>query len=321
VLPGIRVAYHTWGTLNADASNVIWVCHALTANSDAQDWWPNMIGPGLVFDTDIYFVVCANMLGSCYGSTGPTTVHPQSNLPWFQDFPTVTVRDMVNAHKLLAKRLKINRLALLTGGSMGGQQALEWAWQAPDYVAKLLLLATNAQHSPWGIAFNEAQRMALHSDPTFFSRRADGGTLGLRAARAIAMLSYRSYEIFGQKQADPAPATLDDYRAASYQRYQGEKLSRRFSAHSYYMLTKAMDSHNLARNRAASLPEVLTQIPMPTLVMGIRSDVLFPVQEQRYLAAHIPNAQYIEIDSDYGHDGFLIETPTITAHTRPFLAA
>lgn len=206
---------------------------------------------------------------------------------------------------MLADHLGISTIHLLIGGSLGGQQALEFTLLNQVKVDNLVLLATNAIHSPWGIAFNESQRLAIEADATFNDKTENGGRNGLIAARTIAMLSYRTYIIYEQKQKDE-DSVYNDFKASSYQKYQGEKLANRFNAHSYWTLSKAMDSQNLARNRE-SLEKSLAQISSNTLVIGISSDILFPPSEQKFIANHIPNAKFIEIDSIFGHDGFLVE--------------
>lgn len=315
----LTVAYTTYGTLNADRSNVAWICHALTASADAADWWPGLVGAGCAIDPEEHFIVCANIIGSCYGTTGPLSDSPDSNTPYLNDFPLITIRDMVQAHIVLRHHLGIDKISLLVGGSMGGYQALEWAVMEPKVVDRLLLLATSAAESAWGIAIHTAQRMAIEADPTWTTQRPDAGSAGLKAARAIGMLTYRSYEQFATQQTDTDHSKIDDFKASSYLRYQGEKLVQRFNAFSYYTLTKAMDSHNLARGRAASAAEVLQQIQQPALVISISSDMLCPVQEQRFLAMHMPQARYEEIDSPYGHDGFLVEAPKIGILLRDWL--
>ena len=305
-LPSFRLAYTTRGTLNADQSNVVWVCHALTGNADAGDWWGGMVGPGKYFDPEQYFIVCANVLGSCYGSTGPLSTNPSTKQPYYHDFPAVTVRDMVNTLDLLRQELGIEKIHTCIGGSVGGEQAVEWAILQPNLIDNLVLIAASAVASPWCIAFNEAQRMAIEADPTWTERRDDAGQAGMRAARAMAMISYRNYDTYGFTQALDNNEQLDGYKAAGYQRYQGEKLADRFNAFTYWTLSKVMDSHNVGRNRGSIL-NALAQIKARTLVVGIRSDLLFPPTEQQFLARHIPEAVYEEIDSLYGHDGFLIE--------------
>ncbi len=304
-LPGFQLAYTTRGQFSPDAQ-VIWICHALTGNADPGDWWNGLVGPGKFYDPDRMFIVCANVLSSCYGSTGPLSHNPETGQPYFHDFPAVTVRDMVNALDLLRQELGIEQIHTLIGGSVGGQQAIEWAILQPTVVQHLILIATNAVMSPWGIAFNEAQRMAIAADPTWFEARPDAGMTGLKAARAIALLSYRNYDTYGFTQALDNNEQLDGYKAAGYQQYQGEKITKRFNAFTYWALSKAMDSHNVGRNRGSIL-NALDSIQARTLTVGIRSDVLFPPAEQQFLARHIPDAAYEEIDSLYGHDGFLIE--------------
>lgn len=317
-LSQLEVAYHTYGNLNAERDNVIWVFHALTANSDAADWWSGLVGAGRLFDPEKYFIVCANVVSSCYGSSGPLSLNPQTGKPWYSDFPMVTTRDMVRAHQLLRKHLGIRRIYLGLGGSIGGQQAVEWAVSEPEVFRHVSLIATNARHSAWGIAFNETQRMAISCDHTWRDHDPEAGKRGLMAARANAILSYRNYPTFAKTQADE-PGKLDGFRASSYQNYQGLKLARRFNTYAYWLLTKSMDSHDVGRHRG-STAEALQLIQAETLVVGISSDILFPTCEQRFLAEHIPHAVYHEIDSTYGHDGFLIEFEQLTAILKNFLS-
>jgi homoserine O-acetyltransferase len=304
-LSSVDVVYHTAGTLNADKSNVIWFCHALTANSDVLDWWSSLCGEGLTFDPSKHFIVCANILGSCYGSSGPLTINPADGKPYYSRFPQVTIRDMVQAHIALRKHLNIGKINMLIGGSMGGYQAQEWALKEPEVIDQLVLLATSAHESAWGIAIHTAQRLAIETDTSWNELQPQAGARGLKTARAIGMLTYRNYEAFVKNQTD-TEHKLDNFKAASYIDYQGEKLVKRFNAYSYWILTKAMDSHNVARNRG-TVQDALKSIRAKTLLIGISSDFLCPVAEQKFLAAHIPHARFVEIDSPYGHDGFLIE--------------
>jgi homoserine O-acetyltransferase len=313
-LPYLEIAYHTYGKLNEAKDNVIWVCHALTANSDVFDWWSGLFGENDLFNPKEHFIVCANILTSCYGSTSPLQTVKNKQ---FHKFPMVTIRDMVNAHEVLRKHLRIEKINTIIGGSMGGQQALEWNIQQPDLFENLIVLATNAQHSPWGVAFNESQRMAIENDSTWQLSTVSAGLKGLKAARSMALISYRSYFAYNQTQQEIDNNKTDDYKAASYQRYQGEKLIKRFNAFSYYRLTQAMDSHNLGRNRE-SVEAALKQITANTLVIGISTDFLFPPTEQRFIAKHIANSRFVEIESFYGHDGFLVETEKITEIIRNF---
>jgi len=305
-LRNLEIAYHTFGKLNKDKSNVVWVCHALTANSDVTDWWAGLFGKNDLFNPNDYFIVCANVLGSHYGTTNPLSINPTTDHPFYLAFPEFTIRDLAAAHELLANALEIENIEVLIGGSLGGQQALEWSITSPSRIKNLIVLATNAQHSPWGIAFNESQRLAITSDRTFYANHKDGGAKGLKTARSIALLSYRSYESYDKTQQEIDSDKKSDFNAASYQRYQGEKLVKRFNAYSYYYLTKAMDSHHVGRGRN-SVKEALALIKANTLVIGIKNDLLFPVEEQKFLARNIHEAEFAEIDSFYGHDGFLLE--------------
>jgi homoserine O-acetyltransferase len=214
---------------------------------------------------------------------------------------------MVKAHILLRKHLGIERIQLLMGGSMGGYQVLEWAVMEREVIGKLFLIATSCAESAWGIAVHAAQRLAIEADPSWDLPTPEAGRRGLKAARAIGILTYRNYGIMVRTQSDPDREKLDQYRAASYIQYQGEKLINRFHAYAYWLLTKAMDSHQLARGRGGSLETVLREIDQKTLLVGVTSDILCPVEEQLFMAAHLPDAELVEIDSAYGHDGFMVE--------------
>ena len=306
-LPSLTIAYDTYGVRNEDSSNVIWVCHALTANSDVADWWPHTVEEGCFLDPDKYFTVCANFLGSHYGTTGPLSENPETGEPWYGDFPRITVRDMVRAHQLLAGYLGIKRVKLLIGSSIGGFQCLEWSVMQPDFAERAAFIATTPRTKPWASAFNESQRMAIQSDPTFGERNAEAGLDGLAIARSIALLSYRGGMAYDktQEDADPDEASFER-RVHSYQRYQGEKLRRRFNAYSYIRLSQAVDSHNLGRGRG-KVEDVLKQIKAKSLVVAITSDILFPPSDHQILIDNIPDVEYHLIDSDFGHDGFLVE--------------
>jgi homoserine O-acetyltransferase len=313
-LPGLRIAYHTYGKLNAAADNVVWICHALTANSDPADWWKGLVGADTLINPEKYYIVCANIIGSCYGSTGPLSTDPATGRSYYSDFPLVTIRDMVQAHILLRRHLGIEKIRLLMGGSMGGYQALEWCVMEPAVIQRLFLIATSPSESAWGVAVHTAQRLAIEADATWQDHTPQAGAKGLKAARAIGMLTYRNYGTFQERQTDPDPEKIDDFKASSYINYQGEKLVKRFNAYSYWLLTKSMDSHHLGRGRGGDLIAVLGSISQPTLIMGIDSDILCPLDEQRFMSAHMPHATLVEIGSAYGHDGFIIEAKQITEH-------
>lgn len=313
----LKVVYHISGS--PDNRKVIWICHALTANSDASDWWPGLVGPGKLFDTGRYCIVCVNMLGSAYGSSGPASERPDGGGPYYFDFPKVTVRDIVNANILVRKHLGIGRIDLMVGGSIGGFQSLEWSIMEPEVIGKAVFIACGSRVTPWLTAYNESQRMALEADGTFrLCGSLKGGEAGLRAARAVALISYRSYEGYNLTQYEEDPDTIFAGRAASYERYQGKKLSDRFDAYSYYYVTYSVDSHNVGRDRGGVV-EALASISAGCTVIGIDSDGLFPTEEQKFMAEHIPGATYHEITSRFGHDGFLLEAEQIQEIVRPLL--
>jgi homoserine O-acetyltransferase len=316
-LSQVKINYTTYGTFDKSKNNVVWICHALTANSRPDSWWPNMIGENFIYNQDDYFVICANVIGACYGSSGPTEINTETGKPYFLSFPKTTIRDMVKALDLLRVELGIEKIHTCVGGSLGGQQALEWAIIQPKLIENLMIMATNAVHSPWGIAFNESQRMAIKVDSTWNEESLEAGKKGLAAARAMALISYRTYETYKNTQSEDDCEKTDNYKAVSYQQYQGQKLIKRFNAHSYIYLTNAMDSHNVGRGRCG-VEKALALVQSKTLVVGIRSDILFPTSEQKYLQKHIKGAVYNEIDSFYGHDGFLIETKEITKVIKAF---
>jgi homoserine O-acetyltransferase/O-succinyltransferase len=307
VLPSYHLAYSTLGELNVAKDNVVWVFHALTANSSPEEWWPGLVGEGKLFNPANHFIVCVNMPGSCYGSTGPLDTDAATGLPYFHDFPFFTTRDMVRAYQPLKEFLQIEKIFIGIGGSMGGQQLLEWAVEEPDLFENIIPIATNAQHSPWGIAFNATQRMAIEADTSWKDKSAEAGTDGMKAARSIALLSYRHYSTYDTTQAETADEVLESYRAEQYQRYQGDKLAKRFNAFSYYFLSKGMDAHNLGRSRDSSTA-ALKRIKANALVIGIETDILFPVNEQLFIAQNIVGSTYRVINSGYGHDGFLVES-------------
>ncbi len=310
-LPALNVAYHTYGTLNAKADNVVWVCHALTANSEVSDWWPDMVGEGKLLDPENHFIVCANIIGSCYGSTGPLSTNPETGLPWYRSFPDITIRDLVNAHELLRGHLGINKIHTIIGGSIGGFQALEYTIMAPDLIQNLIFIAASVKSSPWSVAFNQSQRLAIEADPSYFEERPYGGINGLKSARSIAMLSYRHEQSYYKTQSERDESKTKELKASSYQNYQGDKLVKRFDAYSYHALTRIMDTHNVVRSRG-SLGDAIGQITANVLCIGISTDNLFPNHEQKLLT-HIVQGKYQEIESSYGHDGFLIEAEKLTS--------
>ncbi len=316
-LPELEIAYHTFGTYSPGKNNVIWVCHAFTANSDVFDWWKGLFGKNCFYNPEDYFIICANKIGSCYGSSGPLSINPRTGKPWFHTFPEITIRDMVNAHEILRKHLGIEKIHTVIGGSTGGHQALEWAIMNPGLHDNLVCLANHAKASPWSIAFSQSQRMAIEADQSWKENHPEAGYRGMAAARSIALISYRNYTAYLETQSEDTDEKTDNFRAMSYQVYQGEKLVKRFNAYSYMRLLNALDSHNTGRKRG-SIDDALATIRAKTLVIGILSDYLFPVREQLYLTERIPGATFTGIESMYGHDGFLIETCKIKSAINRF---
>lgn len=318
-LRGLTIAYHTYGRLNEDCSNAVWVCHALTANSDVADWWPHTVEAGAFLDPERYFIVCANILGSHYGTTGPLSINPATGKPYYADFPKLTIRDMARAHRPLADALGIDRVHALVGSSVGGFQALEWAAEEPERFKKLILIATDAKASPWTIAIDQTQRMAIFADTTYGEPRPDAGMAGMAAARAIGLLSYRGpegYNATQQDAPDTPPGSLK--RACTYQLHQGEKLCRRYNAYSYVAILDAFDTHDIGRGRGG-LEAALSRLTMPSILIGLTTDIVFTPAEMRALAASLPNCEYREIASPLGHDGFLTEHRQLNNILTPFI--
>lgn len=316
-LPEIQLYYTTYGKLNADKSNVIWICHAFSGNSDFTEWWSGLFGEGKLYDPQKHFVICVNMLGGCYGSTGPLSENPETNAPYFHDFPILTNKDLVNSYKLIREHLDIDHIHTVIGCSMGGQQAIEWAVDEPELFDYLVAIGANAKHSPWAIAFNESQRMAIAADQTWNANHESAGMEGMKAARAVGLLSYRNYVCYEAKQHEATDESYDNFKASSYQNYQGEKMTKRFNAFSYWTISKAMDSQNVGRGRGG-VEKALHRIKAKSLFLGIDNDILFPSVEQKFLADKVRGAVYSEIDSVYGHDGFLLEFDKLTVAINNF---
>ena len=315
-LPQLEIIYHTSPRAYQQGDRVVWLCHALTANSDPLDWWPEMVGENCWVNPDKDFVVCVNIFGSAYGTTGPRDfMSRDSRIPQkgYLDFPRFTVRDTARLFTLVRQHLGIEHVDLLGGRSRGGFPALEWAILDGDVIERAAFIATAPRVSPWLSAWMEVQRMALEADPTFRACESlDGGRKGLEAARAISLISYRSFDGYNLTQYETDDDCLFASRAASYERYQGEKLVKRgFDAYSYYYLLNCVDSQNVGRHRGG-VAKALGEIKAKSIVISITSDGLFPPCESREWAKHIPHAEYYEIESRFGHDGFLLETEQIT---------
>ncbi len=312
-LPGLRVAYRTWGTLNAEKSNAILVCHALTGNADAESWWGGLFGEGRAFDETRDFIICSNVLGSCYGTTGPLSTNPATGKHYGPDFPRITIRDMVEVERRLVRSFGIERLSLVVGASLGGMQVLEWGCMYPEMAGALMPMGISGRHSAWCIAQSEAQRMAIAADADWNDGWYDPElqpAKGLAAARLMAMCTYRCFENFqlrfGRKVQEDGLFT-----AESYQRYQGMKLVGRFDANTYVTLTRAMDMHDVGRGRS-SYESVLGSLGMPVEILSIDSDILYPKEEQEELARLIPGSRILFLDEPYGHDAFLIDVETVS---------
>ncbi len=314
-LRDVEVEVRTWGRHRPNATLI---CHALTGSADADDWWGGLFGPGRVFDPATSFIVAMNVLGSLSGTTGPTSIKPGSRDPYRADFPRVTIRDMVEIQHLALEQLGVDHLDLIVGGSMGGMQALEWAALYPEQVGTIVPIAVGASQSAWAIAISETQRHAITSDPEFSGGHYDAGpAAGLATARMIAMCSYRSAHSFSTRFGRGASA--ESFDVQSYLRYQGDKLVERFDANTYLTLIDAMDSHDLGRGRGPS-EAIARRITNRAFVIGISSDVLYPVAEVQALAAILPNARYAVLDSPNGHDAFLIETDQLNTMITRFLS-
>ncbi|PZF22982.1 homoserine O-acetyltransferase [Curtobacterium sp. MCLR17_045] len=342
-LPSVRVAYETWGTLNAARDNAVLVLHALTGDSHVTGaagpghrtagWWGDVVGPGRAIDTDRWFVIAPNMLGGCQGTTGPSSVSP-SGAEWGSRFPFVTVRDQVEVQAQLADRLGIETFAAVVGGSMGGMHALEFAVSHPARVRRLAVLASTAQTTADQIAANSLQRAAIQMDPAFAGGDyyeadvGEGPHRGLSLARRMALMTYRASDELNSRfarswQSDVSPLGDDGrFSVESYLDFHGNKFTRRFDASSYVTLTYAMDSHDVGAGRGG-VSAALGLVTARTLVVGISSDRLFPVEDQHRIAAGVPDAldgdSAAVIDSEFGHDGFLIEHEQVGAHLRRLL--
>lgn len=346
VLPKVTVAYETYGTLNADRNNAVLVCHALSGDAHASDyyqkenvpgkvtahghkgWWNGLIGEGKAFDPAKHFVICSNILGSCYGTSGPTSINPVTGKKYAMDFPIITVRDMVKLQHKLIEYLGVKKLRVVTGGSLGGMQVLEWAIMYPELVESIIPIATAVKHSAWCIGLNEIARKAILDDPAYNNGNyKEQPRAGLSTARMIAMVSYRSAASFQQKfgrevienKFSTAKTCEELYQVESYLYYQGEKFVDRFDANTYFYITRALDSHDVTRNRG-KMNEVLGSIKAKTLCMGISSDILYPVEEQKEIASLIPGSEYFEIVSIAGHDAFLIEFDQMDAVIKNFMS-
>jgi homoserine O-acetyltransferase len=342
-LPGFTLRYETYGRLNAAGDNAVLICHALsgdhhcagrhTATDRKPGWWNNLVGPGKAVDTDKFFVLCANVPGGCQGSTGPLSVNPATGRPYGITFPFVTVRDMVRAQKRWLDALGVKRLFALLGGSMGGMQTLQWGIEYPGFCARLLPMATTARESAQAIAFNEVGRQAIMQDPAWNGGDypKDGGPrVGLAIARMMAHITYLSDASmdrkFGRKKKDGAAGdayTFDvQFEVESYLKHQGASFINRFDANSYLYITRAIDHFDL-ETAYGSLEQAFARVEAETLVLGFTSDWLFPPSQSQAIALALlragKRASYAELDTDLGHDSFLLESPELYDLVRGFL--
>ena len=318
-LPSVTVAHRTWGRLDAKGDNAVLVCHALTGSADVDRWWGALLGPGRSLDPDRDFGVCSNVLGGCYGTTGPTSPRPGGHGRWGGDFPAVTVRDIVRVQAALLDALGVKRLRLVVGGSLGGMQVLEWALLFPDRVEAIAPIAVSARHSAWAIGLSEAQRQAVYADPRWRDGRypeGDGPGAGLAVARQIAMCTYRSRASL-EARFSRTEAEAGVFAVEGWLRHHGRALVDRFDASAYVALTKAMDTHDVGRGRGG-WREALATVRVPALVVSIDTDVLYPPVEQEELADALPLARLARLASPHGHDAFLIEGETTNALVARF---
>ncbi len=320
-LPSVRVAYRTWGKLNARKDNVVLICQALTGSADADGWWEGMFSQGGAFDESVDFIICSNVLGSCYGTTGPVSLNPLTGSHYGPDFPLITIRDMVEVQRLLLAGLGINRVKLAVGASLGGMKVLEWGALYPDVVQALMPMGASGRHSAWCIAQSEAQRQAIYADRDWNDGWYTFGhppARGLAAARMMAMCSYRSFENFQIRFGREFQEGTKTFKAESYLHHQGRKLVERFDANTYITLTKAMDMHDLGRGRGA-YEDVLRSMHLPVEILSINSDILYPKEEQEELARFMPKSNILYLDEPYGHDAFLIDVEKVSRMVRDFL--
>ena len=293
----------------SESKQVIWICHAFTGSATVIDWWPSLFkSHGGFIDLDLHVVICANMLGSCYGSTGPESIHYETGNKYGSDFPEIHNRDIIKSFIHLRRALGIDQIDFLIGGSLGGQQVLQWTILEPDVIQHQVIIAGNARHSAWGIAFNDIQRRALNLGSVNDLKQLDEA---LSLARSIAMISYRSYQDFELNQV--GKRADGEWKAATYLTYQGQKFISRFSPLSYILLSKMLDTHDISNGRQEDMVVILNQIQCKTLAIGIDTDILFPPHEQKFIADHIPNASFEILHSTKGHDAFLLEGNKISA--------
>ena len=344
MLAPVEIAYETYGTLAADGGNALLVCHALTGDQHLASahprtgkpgWWQRMVGPGKPIDTDRFFVICANVLGSCMGSSGPASVDPVTGRPYAMAFPVITIRDMVRAQALLLDHLGIARLAAVVGGSMGGMQALSWAATFPERVAACVVIASTARHTAQNIAFHEVGRQAVMADPNWRGGDyydGDPPAAGLAVARMAAHITYLSEagltEKFGRRLQAREQKSFGfdaDFQVESYLRYQGLSFTDRFDANSYLYITRAMDYFDLAEEHGGLLANAFRNTATRFCLVSFDTDWLYPTAESRAIVQALmaggAAASFVELSSPYGHDAFLLDSPELDRVVGGFLGA
>ena len=309
-LAKLELCYSTYGRLNETKDNVIWVVHALTANAEVDDWWAGLFGSGNIFDPERYFIICANNLGSPYGSTSPMQNNPKTGDRYGLDFPFFTIRDSARTLLELKRHLDLNGVHLLIGGSCGGNIALEFAMVLGEQLNRMVLLCCSLKEAPWTIGIHQTQRNVLLNDPEFFNKQNFVAKKSLQVSREIALPYYRTPQSINEKQKEESSKQLKDFKVISYLAHQGKKFSNRFDAQCYFVLLNTLDTHNLERG-FNSMSEAVKKIQADVLVLGIDTDLLIPIQEQKDIHRHLSQSTYAEIKSIYGHDAFLIETDQI----------
>lgn len=315
-----QLAYQSWGKLNKNGDNAILVVHALSGSANLESWWPDLLGADKPLNPERDFVICINLLGSCYGSTGPASTQANTKELWKQNFPQLSIRDQVRAQAALIKHLGINKLRAIIGPSLGGMIALEWALLEPELVSSLILIATTAQHSAQAIAHSSCQRAAIRLDPNFnngYYTEHQAPENGLALARQMAFITYRSDREFSER-FQREPGTQQAFAVQDYLVHQGQKFTERFDANCYIRLSECMNSHDIGKNRGGVV-SALQSIQQPTLIISLEHDQLYTYTEQALLAEHIPNATHQLINTRYGHDGFLIESHAMASILSPFL--
>ena len=330
----VNLRYAVYGSLNERRDNAILVCHALSGSARVGDWWPQLFGAHGIFDLSRDSVICANVIGSCYGSTGPQTINPATGKPFGASFPLVTVRDWVQSQTLLLDHLGVEKLRAVIGGSIGGMQAIQWAIEKPGRVENCIAIGA-APLTAMGLALNHLQRLAIVNDAKWRNGEYDAGdgpNAGLALARSLAMISYKSERLFAERFArnpnrngeDPLRSLAERYDIGGYLDYQGEIFTRRFDANSYMVITKTMDNFHPARGYESERA-ALARVKARVLLVGISSDWLFPAEEVKSLAERMRDAgvevEYAELQSSHGHDGFLAEPQSLALIVRQSLAS